>query len=52
MHHTYPSGLSQPHGFGMMLECSTGESLVELLARAAFMHHDAQGYEAETASKG
>ena len=26
----------------MMLECSTGE----LLARAAFMHHDDQGYEA------
>ena len=26
----------------MMLECSTGE----LLARAAFMHHDDQGYDA------
>ena len=29
---------------GMMLECSTG--VTELLARAAFMHHDDGGHEA------
>ena len=39
MHHDDPSQL---HRVGMMLECSPGE----LLARAAFMHHDDQGQDA------
>ena len=33
---------SQPHKVDMMLECSPGE----LLARAAFMHHDNHGHAA------
>ena len=40
MHHADPSGVSQPCRVGMMLECSTGE----LLANAAFTHHDDQGH--------
>ena len=31
-----PSGVSQPHRVGIMLELSTGE----LLVRAGFIHHD------------
>ena len=42
VHHADPSGVSQPCMVGLMLECSTGE----LRARAAFMHHDDQGYDA------
>ena len=42
MRHANPLGWYQPHRVGMMLECSTGESL----ARAAFMHHDDQGDDA------
>ena len=42
MHHTDPLGESQPHRVVMMIECSTGE----LLARAAYMHHDDQGHDA------
>ena len=37
-----PMGVSQSRRVGMVLECSTGE----LLARAAFIHHDDQGYDA------
>ena len=40
VHHADPSAVSQPPRVGMMLECSPGE----LLARAAFMHHDYQGH--------
>ena len=41
MHQCSPGelGVSQPHRVVMILECSTGG---ELLARAAFMHHDDQ----------
>ena len=42
MHHADPLGVSQPRRVGMVLECSTGE----LLASAAFVHHDDQGYDA------
>ena len=42
MHQADPFGVSQLRRVGMMLECSTGE----LLARAAFMHHDDQEYDA------
>ena len=35
-----PTGVSQPHKVGVMLECSAGK----LLASAAFMHHDDQGH--------
>ena len=42
MHHADPSGVFQPRRVGLVLECSTGE----LLARAAFMHHDNQGHDA------
>ena len=42
VHHADPWEASQPNRVGMMLECSSGESL----ARAAFMHHDDQGYDA------
>ena len=42
MHDGDSSGVSQPRGVAMMLECSTGD----LLARAAFMHHDDQGHSA------
>ena len=42
MHHADPSGAYQPHRVDMMFECSTGK----LLARAAFMHYDDQGYDA------
>ena len=38
VHHADLSGVSQPRRVSMMLDCSTGE----LLARAAFMHHDDQ----------
>ena len=42
-HHADPSGVyDEPRRVGIMLECSTGE----LLARAAFMHHDDQGHDA------
>ena len=40
-HHADPSGVSQPHRVGMMLEYSSGD----LIARAAFMHHDDQGHD-------
>ena len=38
VHHADPSGVSQSHRVGMMLEC-------ELLARAAFMHHADRGHD-------
>ena len=40
MHHAEPSGMNQPHRIGTIHECSPGE----LLARAAFMHHDHEGH--------
>ena len=40
MHHADPTGVYQPRRVGMMLECSP----VELLARAAFVHHDDKGH--------
>ena len=41
VHYADPSGWCQPHRARMMLECNTGE----LLARAAFMHHNAHGHD-------
>ena len=42
MHHADPKGLMHFCKVDMMCECSTGE----LLAGAAFMHHDDQGHDA------
>ena len=40
MHHASTSGVYQPCGFDMMHGCSTDE----LVASAAFIHHDDNGY--------
>ena len=42
MHHVDPLGVFQARMVSMMLECSTGE----LLARAAFMHHEDKAHDA------